>query len=164
MKLAKSRLHTQRRHLDQKLALLRPLGNVPRPPSGWIQAIREALGITTRQMGKHLGMSGAAITKMENRERSGGITLNDLERAASILQCRVAYTLIPLESLEQTLRDQATKAAERLGAKADHAMRLEEQQVHSAEMRAQKEVLAKLLMENLDPRLWDVPEKKAVKK
>jgi predicted DNA-binding mobile mystery protein A len=106
-------------------------------------------------MGKHLGISGAAITKMENRERDHSITLRDLERAADLFQCRLVYALLPIETLEETLRDQANRTSAELTRKADHMMKLEEQAVSPAELRAQREVLAKALMESLDPRIWD---------
>lgn len=164
MKLAKSRLHTQRRLLDQKLALLKASEKIPPPPSGWIQAIRESMGMTTRQMGKYLGMSGAAVTKLENRERAKGITLKDLQRVAEILDCRLMYALVPVETLESTLRTQAAKTAARLSEKADHAMKLEDQQVNPTELRAQRDVLAKLLLESLDSRIWAGDEKWGRKK
>lgn len=160
MKLAKSRLHTQRRHLDHKLSLLKGLERVPPPPTGWIRAIRESLGITTRQMGKLLGISGVGITKMEQREQSRSITLRDLERAAQILGCRLSYALIPVDTLESTLQKQAQKTAARLSRKADHAMKLEEQQVEKTELKIQTETLAKLLAESLDSRLWEKENKK----
>lgn len=158
MKLAKSRLHTQRRHLEHKLAQLRPLAAIPPPPSGWVRAIRESLGMTARQLGRALGMSGVAATKLELRERERSITLRDLDRAAALLHCRVVYALAPIEGLEATLRAQAERAAARLSAKADHAMKLEAQQVDRRELGAQGAVLAKLLAETLDTRLWDPPE------
>ncbi len=155
MKLAKSRLHTQRRHMDQKLQQLLPFSRVPPPPSGWVRAIRESLGMTARQLGKALGMSGVAATKLEQREKDRSITLRDLDRAAALMNCRVVYALVPVHSLEHTLKHQSEKVAAELSARADHAMKLEEQQVDRQELGAQKEVLAKMLAETLDSRLWE---------
>lgn len=160
MKLVKSRLHMQRRHLEKKLEPLSPLAKITRPPSGWIQAIRESLGLTARQLGAHLGMSAAGATKLEQRERARTITLRDMDRAASVLNCRVVYALVPNGGLEATLRARAEKTAERLSAKAQHAMRLEAQPVARDEQQAQREELARRLLESLDARLWEVPEKK----
>lgn len=164
MKLAKSRLHTQRRHLEQRLKQLRPFSKISPPPSGWIKAIRESLGMTARQLGAHLGMSSVGAIKLEQREVSRAITLRDLDRAAAILNCRVVYALVPIDGLEATLRSRAEQAAELLSVKAKHAMSLEEQPVEQAEHRVQQEALAKRLADNLDPRLWDLPTKKGAKK
>jgi predicted DNA-binding mobile mystery protein A len=155
MKLAKSRLNTQRRHLESKLAhwqAVRPLG---RPPSGWVKAIRESLGMTARQLGQYLGMSSPAVTKLEARERDRSITLRDLDRAAQVLGCRLVYALVPEDTLEQTLERQSRKAALRLTRKAEHHMKLEAQGVEPAETHAQMRVLAQMLRERLDSRLWE---------
>jgi len=154
----------QRRHLDKKIASFASLAEIPRPPSGWIQAIRESLGLTARQLGAHLGISAAGATKLEQRERARTITLRDLDRAAAVLNCRVTYVLVPLSDLEATLRARAEKTAEQLSAKAQHAMKLEAQPVARDEQQAQREELVKRLMESLDSRLWEVPEKKRSKK
>lgn len=156
MKHVKSRLHTQRRHLEQRLKLLSPFSRVPPPPSGWIKAIRESLGMTARQLGANLGMSGVAATKLEQREQSRAITLRDLDRAAEVLNCRVVYALIPVDGLEATLRSRAVAMAAELTGKAQHAMNLEAQPVARAEQQAQGAALAEKLVETLDSRLWEV--------
>jgi predicted DNA-binding mobile mystery protein A len=155
MRLAKARLHTQRRHLERKLADLEPMKSVPRPPSGWVKAIRESLGMTARQLGQALNMSSPAITKLEARERDRSITIRDLDRAAAEMGCRVVYALVPDTTLEATLQRQALKTAERLAAKAHHHMTLEAQGVERRETGAQVRELARSLQESLDPRLWE---------
>lgn len=155
MRLAKPRLHIQRRHLEQRVAGLAPLRDAARPPSGWVKAIRESLGMTARQLGGALGISAPAITKLEARERDRSVTLRDLDRAAEQLGCRVVYGLVPETTLEDTLERQALRTAERLAARADHHMSLEAQAVDRAETAAQVRELARLLKESLDPRLWE---------
>jgi predicted DNA-binding mobile mystery protein A len=146
--------------MEDKLLNLMGFKAVPRPPSGWIKAIRESLGMTARQLGLHLGMSAPAATKLEARERNRSITLRDLDRAAHVLGCQVVYALIPYDSLEQTLNEQAHRTAERLATKAHHHMSLEAQAVPATETRAQINVLAAKLKETLDPRLWEPEDKK----
>lgn len=155
MKHLKSRLHTQRRHLEQKLKSLQSFTKVPPPRSGWVKAIRESLGMTARQLGAHLGISSVAITKLEQREQARTITLRDLDRAAAILNCRVIYALIPVDGLEATLQAKAQVTAGELLGKAQHAMNLEAQPVDQAEQRVQSKVLAEQLLKTLDSRLWE---------
>jgi predicted DNA-binding mobile mystery protein A len=112
--------------------------------------------MTARQLGAHLGMSGAAATKFEQREQLRAITLRDLDRAAAVLNCRVAYALIPIDGLEATLRGRAEATAAELTRKAQHAMKLEAQPVDQAEQRAQGAVLVEKLIETLDSRLWEM--------
>ena len=45
------------RHLDQRFAALRPLAKTQRPPKGWLRAVRNALGMTTAQLARRLGVS-----------------------------------------------------------------------------------------------------------
>ena len=128
------------------------------PPSGWVKAIRESLGMTARQLGRFLGMSSPAVTKLEARERDRSITLRDLDRVARLLGCKVVYALVPETTLDDALDRRARLVAARLAGKAGHHMKLEAQQVDADETGAQTETLAKLLKESLDPRLWESEE------
>ena len=77
------------RHLDKRFASLRPLAKNARPPKGWLRAIRDALGMTTAQLARRLGVSQPRIIELEQSEISGGVTLNTLQRAAEALGCRL---------------------------------------------------------------------------
>ena len=46
-----------RKQLDKRLNILQNVDVLARPPRGWIKAIREALGMTTAQLGNRLGVS-----------------------------------------------------------------------------------------------------------
>src|SRR3981081_63847 len=111
------------RHLDRRFAALRPLTNSPRPPKGWLRAIRDALGMTTAQLARRLGVSQPRIVELEQSEASGSVTLNTLQRAAEALGCRLIYALVPEQPLEETVRDRATLVAERQLASVEHTMR-----------------------------------------
>jgi hypothetical protein len=54
MKLKKKPLHQQRHQLDDQLEEWGPLKANPRPRLGWLKAIREALGISSQQLGSLL--------------------------------------------------------------------------------------------------------------
>ena len=69
-----------RKQLDKRLKILQNVDILARPPRGWIKAIREALGMTTAQLGKRLGVSQPRVLGIENAEVSGSITLDSLER------------------------------------------------------------------------------------
>jgi DNA-binding XRE family transcriptional regulator len=66
---------TARRQLDKRLSTLQGAGNLARPPRGWIRAIREALGMTTAQLAKRLGVSQPRAIAIQKAEISGSITL-----------------------------------------------------------------------------------------
>lgn len=143
--------------IDRKLKALRPLAHTARPAKGWVRAIRDGLGMTTKQLGKRMGVSQPRITALEQAEASGGVTLESLERAAEALGCRVVYAFVPLIPLADTLQARAKEIADRQLASVDQTMRLEAQGVSNAKAR---EDMRRQFTENLlhhPARLWDEP-------
>ena len=53
--------------LDRSLGFARSL--MPRPSGGWIASVREALGLSQRQVGKRMRASGQAIQQFERRSQ-----------------------------------------------------------------------------------------------
>lgn len=141
--------------LDKRFATLQPLARILRPERGWIRAIREALGMTTGQLGRRLGVSQARASYLENAEVNGNITLKSLERAAHALGCRVAYVLVPEKPLAQTLCARASEIADKQLASVEHTMNLEAQGVTDNKVRqnAKKHLVEELLRK--PARLWD---------
>src|SRR5712691_2747201 len=101
------------RHLDKRFAALRPLAKISRPAKGWLRAVRDALGMTTAQFGRRLGVSQPRIVELEQSEVSGTVTLNTLQRAAEALGCRLVYALVPDRPLAETVRERAELIAGR---------------------------------------------------
>jgi predicted DNA-binding mobile mystery protein A len=131
------------RHLDKRFAALRLLTKGARPPKGWLRAIRDALGMTTAQFGRRLGVSQPRIVELEQSEVSGGVTLYTLQRAAEALGCRLVYSLVPDRPLAETVRQQAELVATRQLANLDQTMRLEDQAVQGKA--AAEELLRRLI-------------------
>src|SRR6266852_761063 len=117
------------RHLDQRFAALRPLAKSPRPPKGWLRAVRDALGMTMAQFARRLGVSQPRIIELEQSEVGGSVTLNTLQRAAEALGCRLVYALVPEKPLAETVRERAAMIAERQLKAVEQTMRLEHQSV-----------------------------------
>jgi predicted DNA-binding mobile mystery protein A len=143
------------RHLDSRFAALRRLQQAQRPPKGWLRAIRDALGMTTKQFGARLGVSQPRIVELEQSEVSGGVTLKTLQRAAEVLGCRLVYVLVPERPLAETLRERAELVAGRRQAAVEHTMRLEDQSVKG---KAAGEDLRRQFIDELlrrPARLWD---------
>ena len=143
------------RHLDKRFATLRPLARSTRPPKGWLRAVRDALGMTTGQLARRLGVSQPRIVELEQSEVSGSVTLRTLQRAAEALGCRLVYALVPERPLAERVRERAEKIAERQSDAVEHTMRLENQAVHSR--RASKELHRQSVEDLLrrPARLWD---------
>lgn len=144
--------------LDRRFADLRPfIENAARPSRGWVRAIRDALGMTTAQLGMRMGVSQPRIVELEKAEIHGAITLHSLERAAEAMNCRVVYALVPLKPLTQTLQERAEGMAREQIASVEQTMRLEDQGVNDKAGRAA--ALRHLTDELLrrPARLWDTP-------
>ena len=90
---------------------LRPL--VHRPERGWVREIREALGMTSRQLAARMGCSQPAVIQLEQSERTLGIRLETLQRCAAALDCDLVYGLVPRTSLDSTMRARARVVARR---------------------------------------------------
>jgi predicted DNA-binding mobile mystery protein A len=112
--------------LDRSLELARSL--MPRPVGGWIASVREALGLSQRQVGKKLHASGQAIQQFEKAEADDRITLRALRRVAGTMGCELIYMLVPksgsfTELAEEPTREQATRDVKSVV----HTMALEDQ-------------------------------------
>jgi predicted DNA-binding mobile mystery protein A len=143
--------------LDKRFAELRPLSRFSRPSRGWIRAVREALGMTTGQLGRRLGVSQPRVVELERGEATGNITVQSLERAAHALGCRLVYVLVPTKPLTETLNERASLVAQRQLASVDQTMRLEAQGVIDKTRQGENRdrLIEKLLRQ--PARLWDDP-------
>ena len=144
-----------RKQLDKRLNKLRNSDALSRPPLGWIKAIREALGMTTTQFGKRLGVSQSTALGFEKSEVSKGITLETLERAARALDCRLVYALVPSKPLELLVEDQARELAKKRLRATSHSMALEDQRVDEADERDHLERLVQKLLNQPGSALWE---------
>ena len=146
---------TARRHLDKRLSLLQNGESFVRPPRGWLKAIREALGMTTGQLGQRLGVVQSRVVAIEQAEAKGTITLNSLEKAAQVLNCRLVYALVPQHSLEDTVKDRASLLAKKRLKSASHTMALEAQSVDEADEGEQFKHLIRQLVDKGGSALWE---------
>lgn len=144
-----------RRRLDQRFgaASAEPLRASPR--LGWVRAIRDALGMSTRQLAARMGVAQATVVQLERSEANGTVQLATLRRAADALNCDLVYALVPRDgSLERTVRTQAHRRANALVDAVDRSMELEDQAVNNPdEIRAATERVALQLAASR--RLWD---------
>jgi predicted DNA-binding mobile mystery protein A len=155
MKQPKTHSHNQRRAIDKKLNEIAHLKDLVPPRRGWVKAVRESLGLSTRLLAERLKVSQSVISRLEAREPRKQVTLETLEKVAQSMDCKLVYAIVPSSSsLDQILEAHATKAAERILREVKHSMQLEDQAVSKEESLHQLEELARELKEALDPRLW----------
>jgi predicted DNA-binding mobile mystery protein A len=118
----------QRSQLDAQLGPDARLRNVERPRTGWIRAIRTALGMTLEQFGGRMHLTKQGAQEIEKREADDTITIASLRRAAEALDCDVIVALVPKRSLEATVTDRARAIATSERQRVMHTMKLEAQQ------------------------------------
>lgn len=143
-----------RRYLDIKFRNI-DLEAFARPPKGWIRAIRDALGITTTQLAKRLGVAHPRIIAMEKDEILGSLKLSTLERVADALDCQLVYAFVPRQGLAAMVQAQAEKKAKVLLKNVEHSMLLEDQLCSNENDARQMEVLIQKLLNGPQARLWD---------
>lgn len=119
----------------------------PLPRSGWIRAIRDALGMSTRDLAERVGVSKQRISQIEQNERDRSLTLDTLDRIAGALGCRVEYVLVPHQPLDDIVRQQARKKAAAEVQGVDHTMALEDQRPEIESTRQRIDELAQRLID-----------------
>jgi predicted DNA-binding mobile mystery protein A len=131
------------------------------PPSGWLKAIRGALGINTRQLADRLGVKHSAIIQFETREAQGKVSIESIRKLARAMQCKFVYAVVPespFSNLDSILEAQAIQAARSIVNQVDQTMQLEQQQLPVELSQTQVRELAKQLKESMDKSLWNVPQ------
>ena len=144
-----------RKHLERRLAPLRDQQNLTRPPRGWIRAVREAFGMTTRQLAQRIGKVQSAVVEMEKSEARDSISLATLRQAAEALDCTLVYALVPNRPIDDIRRARAANVASQQLARASHTMALENQSLDRAAQDAERERLIDALLRGSPARLWD---------
>jgi len=143
------------KQVEQALTPLLPLSNSTPPPGGWIRSIRQALGMTTRQLARRLNLSQPSVSDSEMLEAKGRISLAQLEKMANALNCRLVYALVPKDPLTSMVEMQAELIATREVTRIAHSMALEDQAASDPATRAQIDTTRRKLLEGKWSRLWD---------
>ena len=117
-----------REALDRRLVSMQPPAQYAAPRLGWIRAIRDALGMSAADLAARMGISGASVRSLEEKEMTGGIRLSSLRRAAEAMDCTVVYAFIPNTSLEATVRGQARRVLDEQMGRTRQTMALEAQE------------------------------------
>lgn len=144
-----------RRQIDKRLNTLSDNEALTRPPRGWIKAIREALGMTSAQLAKRMGVSQPRVFTLERAEARGAVTLESLERAARALDCRLVYALVPRQPLDALIEERTLHLAKKRLAATRHTMALEAQGVEKVDEDEQLKRLVRQMIEKAGSELWE---------
>jgi len=149
--------HLKVRQVDSGLEHFRQIPDVSPPDAGWARAIREALGMSIRQLAERMGVAKTTVATLERNEASGAIKLGSLKALGEALDCDLVYALVPRTSLEEAVRKRARLVAERIVGRVSQSMELEEQGIPVPERERQVTDLAERLWQEMPRDLWDDP-------
>ena len=144
-----------REQLDASLQRFRPLLDVAAPSKGWIRAIRDALGMTARQLSERLGVTQQSVARIEKEEMAGAVTIKTMRRIADSLDCIFVYGLVPRTSLEDTIGHQAKEVASRRLLKASQTISLENQSLSREENEKVISDMVDELIRTVPSNLWN---------
>ncbi len=139
--------------LDDRFEGQGALALAERPSQGWVRAIRNALGMSSRQLAARMSISQPAVVQLERSEADGVIQINTLRRAADALGCDLVYVLVPRHSLDEIVRDRARLLALSEVSNVDRTMRLENQGLTPKQLERRVSDYAEQLIGS--GRLWD---------
>lgn len=143
-----------RKQLERRFAPLRDLTLSP-PPRGWMKAIREALGMSTRQLAARMGASPSRIPAIEKAEVTGATTIKTLREAAAAMNCTFVYAFVPTKPLDELLHDRAAHKARRDVARLDHTMRLENQALLKSDLDDERRRMIDRILAESGRTLWE---------
>jgi predicted DNA-binding mobile mystery protein A len=145
----------RREQLDARLAGLSAARAIVRPRQGWVRTIREALGMSLRQLAERVGLTKSAVAALEDREVDRRITIESLSKLADALESELVYFIVPKRSLQGTVEDRARTLAGELVCRVDDSMDLEMQRTSPEERERLVHGLVERLLQS-EKRLWDV--------
>jgi predicted DNA-binding mobile mystery protein A len=144
-----------RQQLDKTLSGYAIVKQTAPPVKGWIRAIREALGMSGKQLARRLNVSQPRIPKLEQDEVSGVVSLKTMRQAAEAMDCIFVYAIVPRTSLEETVRAQARKVADVRSQRVSHTMLLEAQNLSAEEQQASINAAVEELVREMSKDLWE---------
>ncbi len=146
----------QIQQLSSKLEVFSSTRNVATPPTGWIKAIRTALGMSMQQLGTKLSMTKQSVQDIERREQEGAITLKSLREAASAMDMDLVYGLVPRDgSLDQLIDRKAREPATKIVMRTSNTMKLEDQENSKTRLKNAVEERALSIKNEMPKILWD---------
>ncbi|MFN4855051.1 MAG: mobile mystery protein A [Bacteroidota bacterium] len=146
----------QLQQLNSKMMGFATLKQVAVPPTGWIKAIRTAIGMSMQQLGNKLNVSKQGVMDMEKREKDGSITIKSLREIARALDMQLVYGFVPNDgSLNALIEKRATELATQIVMRTSNTMKLEDQANSKTRIDAAIKERATAIQNEMPKILWD---------
>lgn len=118
----------QLEQLNNKMLGFASLNQIAIPPTGWIKAIRTALGMSMQQLGNKLSITKQGVLDFEKREKEGSISIKTLREIGQAMDMQLVYGFVPKDgSLDALIERRATVLATKIVLRTANTMQLEDQ-------------------------------------
>ena len=111
--------------------------------------------MSARQLAARMGVSPSRIPAIEKAEVTGATTLRTLRQTAAAMNCAFVYAFVPIEPLDDILRERATEKARKDVSRLDHTMRLENQALLKSDLEDEQQRTIDLILAGPLRGLWD---------
>ena len=146
----------QLQQLNSKMLGFASLKQVAKPPTGWIKAIRTAIGMSMQQLGNKLNVSKQGIMDIEKREKDGSITIKSLREIARAMDMQLVYGFVPNDgSLDALIEKRATELATQIVMRTANTMKLEDQANSKKRIETAIRERAAAIKNEMPKILWD---------
>lgn len=146
----------QLQQLNSKMLGFASLKQVAMPPTGWIKAIRTAIGMSMQQLGNKLNVSKQGVMDIEKREKDGSITIKSLREIARAMDMQLVYGFVPNDgSLDALIEKRATELATQIVMRTANTMKLEDQANSKKRIETAIRERASAIKNEMPKILWD---------
>jgi len=126
------------------------------PTAGWIYSIRQALGMSMRQLGNRMGITPQSVKEIEEREKNDTVTLKVLRQFGQALNLKLVYGFIPSEgSLQKIIERRALELAIEIVNRTSVSMKLEGQENKPDRLQKAVKEKAEEIKLQMPRHMWD---------
>lgn len=146
----------QLQQLNSKMQTFSSLQKIQSPPTGWIKAVRTALGMSLLQLSRRLSITKQSALEIEQREQDGSLTIKSLRETAKALDMQLVYGFVAVDgSLEELVNRKAKELATKIVLRTNTTMQLEDQENKKERIEKAIEERTTLLKNEMNKALWD---------
>jgi transcriptional regulator with XRE-family HTH domain len=117
----------RRRYIEQRRQWGTRMTWPQRPARGWLAEVREASGLSTRDLAQRLGVEHSTVVRVEASEGRDTVQLGVLRRYADAMDADLRYVILPRASVLQTTDSQGRARRSQLRLKANRRRQPERQ-------------------------------------
>lgn len=126
-----------------------------RPQEGWLRTVRTALGMSGTQLAKRLGVTKSRVSKAEQDEPLGSVTLKTMRNMAEAMDCKFVYAVVPNENVEVIIGQRAKEKARLQVKAASTYMALEAQSLNKEQLEFEIERIAAQIIDKMPSDFWN---------